>query len=87
MIPKTPNVLDIPTPALQSIAIFITFFFSALALVTFAVRVWSRLRITRTWGLDDWLMLPAELCSLLMCVPFYMCKSLLISGEPLANIN
>jgi hypothetical protein len=75
MVPKTPNVLAIPTPALQSIGVFITFFFSALALVAFLVRLCSRLRVTRTWGLDDWLMVPAELCSLLMCGPFYMCKS------------
>jgi hypothetical protein len=75
MVPTTPNVLEIPTPALQFLGVLITFFFSALALVAFALRVWSRLRVTRTWGLDDWLMVPAELCSVLMCGPFYMCKS------------
>jgi len=74
MVPNTPDVFAIPTPALQFIGLFITFFFSSLALVAFVIRVWSRLKVTRTWGLDDWLMVPAELCSVLMCGPFYMCK-------------
>ncbi|PVH96315.1 hypothetical protein DM02DRAFT_687949 [Periconia macrospinosa] len=65
-----PNVSSIPTPPRQSAALFITLFFPLLAWVTFLARMWSRLRVTRCWALDDWLMVPAALCSVLM-TPFF----------------
>ncbi|KAI1073655.1 hypothetical protein F5B20DRAFT_574650 [Whalleya microplaca] len=73
--PEGPDVSQIPTPPHQAAAVFIIFFFTILALVAFSLRVWTRLKITRQWGLDDTLLVPAELCALLMCGPFYMyCK-------------
>jgi hypothetical protein len=41
---------DMPTPPRQELAVFITFFFPALAWTAFLARIWSRLRITRSWG-------------------------------------
>lgn len=73
-IPQTPDVLSIPTPPQQAAALFIVFFFTALAFVAFSLRVWTRLRVTGRWGLDDTLIVPAEVLSLLMCPPFYLCR-------------
>ncbi|OAG12531.1 uncharacterized protein CC84DRAFT_1226915 [Paraphaeosphaeria sporulosa] len=47
-------------------------FFPALAWIAFLARVWSRLRITRSWGLDDWFMVLAALCSVLFTPFFYV---------------
>jgi hypothetical protein len=44
-------IRDIPTPPRQAVAVFLTFVFPAIAWTAFIARVWSRLRITRTWGL------------------------------------
>ncbi|KAL2145464.1 hypothetical protein VTI28DRAFT_7245 [Corynascus sepedonium] len=74
LIPRRPehgNVLEIPTPPLQQAAIFIIFFFTALAFVTFSLRAYTRLRM-RTWGLDDYLVACAMIFSLMMIGPFYM---------------
>ncbi|KAI0020299.1 hypothetical protein F4780DRAFT_770778 [Xylariomycetidae sp. FL0641] len=70
--PQDPDVLQIPTPPHQATAIFIIFFFTALALVAVCVRIWTRVRVTRHWGHDDTLIVPAMLSSLIMCGPFYM---------------
>ncbi|KAI1342468.1 hypothetical protein F5Y15DRAFT_372874 [Xylariaceae sp. FL0016] len=69
---QAPDVTTIPTPPHQAAAIFIIFFFTILALAAFLMRVWTRIKITRQWGLDDSLMIPAEICSLAMFVPFFM---------------
>ncbi|KAL2020621.1 hypothetical protein VTK56DRAFT_8111 [Thermocarpiscus australiensis] len=69
--PEYPNVLDIPTPPLQRTAIFIIFFFTALAFVVFCLRAYTRLS-TRTWGLDDYMITFAMIFSLMMIGPFYM---------------
>ncbi|CAI4212821.1 unnamed protein product [Parascedosporium putredinis] len=69
--PSHPDVSTIPTPHLQKIALFLTFFFPALSILSVALRAFSRLR-TRQWGLDDWLILAALIFAVLMCPPFYM---------------
>lgn len=71
--PEHGNVLDIPTPPLQQAALFVIFFFTALAFVTYSLRVYTRLRMG-TWGLDDYLVSGAMIFSLMMIGPFYMCK-------------
>lgn len=71
--PEGPNVLDIPTPPLQKVALFIIFFFTALALIVYSLRAFARLR-TRQWGIDDYLVSCAMICSLMMAGPFYMCR-------------
>ncbi|OAK94594.1 hypothetical protein IQ06DRAFT_184538, partial [Phaeosphaeriaceae sp. SRC1lsM3a] len=63
---------DSPTPPRQTAALFITLFFPILAWITFAARIWSRLRITRCWALDDWLMVPATICSVVLTPLFFM---------------
>ncbi|KAH9884237.1 hypothetical protein F4778DRAFT_565325 [Xylariomycetidae sp. FL2044] len=70
--PADPDVSAIPTPPRQAAALFIVVFFTVLALVAFSLRVYTRLRITRSWGLDDTLIVPAMVCSLLMSGPFYL---------------
>jgi len=47
------DVTRIPTPPLQSTALFIIFFFTALALVVFGLRAFTRLS-TRQWGMGRW---------------------------------
>ncbi|KAK4161374.1 hypothetical protein QBC43DRAFT_372424 [Cladorrhinum sp. PSN259] len=69
--PPHPNVLDIPTPPLQQAALFVIFFFTALAFFIYCLRAFSRLR-TRQWGLDDWMVSMGMLFSLGMIGPFYM---------------
>ncbi|AEO58375.1 hypothetical protein MYCTH_2305652 [Thermothelomyces thermophilus ATCC 42464] len=69
--PEHGNVLDIPTPPLQQAALFVIFFFTALAFVTYSLRAYTRLRM-RTWGLDDYLVTGAMIFSLMMIGPFYM---------------
>nr|XP_036581971.1 putative CFEM domain-containing protein [Colletotrichum truncatum]KAF6790528.1 putative CFEM domain-containing protein [Colletotrichum truncatum] len=69
--PPHPDVLTIPTPPLQQTAIFIIFFFPALALCTFGLRAYSRLS-THQWGLDDWLCGLGLLFAILMTPPLYM---------------
>lgn len=71
--PEHGDVTKIPTPPLQQVALFLNFFFPALAIVFVALRAYSRIK-TRQWGLDDYLILVALLCALLMCGPFYMCR-------------
>ncbi|KAK8101901.1 integral membrane protein PTH11 [Apiospora kogelbergensis] len=71
-IPATPDISAMPTPPKQAVALFIIVFFTALAFIAFSLRVWTRLRVTRQWGIDDTLMVPAELCSILMAAPFYL---------------
>ncbi|MBE3043187.1 hypothetical protein IMZ48_11570 [Candidatus Bathyarchaeota archaeon] len=48
--PEHEDVTQIPTPPLQKAAIFINFFFPALALVLVALRSYARIK-TRQWGL------------------------------------
>jgi hypothetical protein len=74
--PEHGNVLDIPTPPLQAAALFVIFFFTALAFVTYCLRAYTRIR-TRQWGIDDYLVTCAMIFSLMMIGPFYMCKSAL----------
>ncbi|KAK4040680.1 hypothetical protein C8A01DRAFT_35334 [Parachaetomium inaequale] len=69
--PEHENVLLIPTPPLQQAALFVIFFFTALAFVTFSLRAYTRIR-TRQWGLDDYLVSCAMIFSLMMIGPFYM---------------
>ncbi|KAK7954708.1 hypothetical protein PG996_015519 [Apiospora saccharicola] len=71
-VPATPDILAMPTPPKQAVALLIIVVFTAMAFIAFSLRVWTRLRVTRQWGLDDTLMIPAELCSLLMSPPFFM---------------
>ncbi|KAK8032083.1 hypothetical protein PG990_001817 [Apiospora arundinis] len=71
-VPTTPDISAIPTPPKQAVALFIIVFWTVLAFVAFSLRVWTRLRVTRQWGIDDTLMVPAVLCSVLMSAPFYM---------------
>ena len=71
--PEHGDVTKIPTPPLQQVALFLNFFVPALSVVFVALRAYSRIK-TRQWGLDDYLILVALLCALLMCGPFYMCK-------------
>lgn len=71
--PEHGDVTEIPTPPLQQVALFLNFFFPALSVIFVALRAYSRIK-TRQWGLDDWLIIVALLCALLMCGPFYMCK-------------
>ncbi|KAK5652348.1 hypothetical protein OQA88_10540 [Cercophora sp. LCS_1] len=78
--PQHESVLDIPTPPLQAAAIFIIFFFNAIALLTVALRTYSRTK-TRQWALDDWLMSFAMIFSLLMVGPLYM-RTLPSSARP-----
>ncbi|GAB1318388.1 hypothetical protein MFIFM68171_08598 [Madurella fahalii] len=69
--PEHGSVLDIPTPPLQQAALFVIFFFTALAFVVYSLRVYTRLK-TRQWGLDDYLVTCAMIFSLMMIGPFYM---------------
>ncbi|KAH6631230.1 hypothetical protein F5144DRAFT_212798, partial [Chaetomium tenue] len=69
--PEHVDVLTIPTPPLQQAALFVIFFFTALAFVTYSLRAYTRLR-TRTWGIDDYLVTCAMIFSLMMIGPFYM---------------
>ncbi|KAH6612822.1 hypothetical protein B0J18DRAFT_69334 [Chaetomium sp. MPI-SDFR-AT-0129] len=69
--PEHQSVLDIPTPPLQQAALFVIFFFTALAFVTYVLRAITRIR-TRTWGIDDYLITGAMIFSLMMIGPFYM---------------
>lgn len=48
--PPHPDVTTIPTPPLQRTALFINFFFPALAVVAVGLRVFSRVK-SRQWGL------------------------------------
>ncbi|TEA20719.1 hypothetical protein C8034_v008083 [Colletotrichum sidae] len=77
--PQHIDVLTIPTPPHQALALFIVFFFPAFATVVFAARTYSRLT-TRQWGLDDWLCGMALLCALLMTPPFYIYIKLMYFG-------
>lgn len=69
-----PNVLDIPTPHLQGVGIFITFFFPALATVSYALRIYARVKLG-TLGLDDYLCGGALVSAILVSATLYMCKS------------
>ncbi|AEO67356.1 uncharacterized protein THITE_2116255 [Thermothielavioides terrestris NRRL 8126] len=69
--PEGPNPLSIPTPPLQRTALFVIFFFTALAFVVYCLRAWARIR-TRQWGIDDYLVTGAMVFSLMMIGPFYM---------------
>jgi len=71
--PPHKNVLDIPTPPHQQLALFLIFFFTALAFVIFVLRVVSRLK-TRQWGWDDYAITAAMASSLVMIGPMYMRK-------------
>ncbi|KAK8035535.1 hypothetical protein PG993_010530 [Apiospora rasikravindrae] len=51
-VPATPDISAMPTPPKQAVALFIIVFFTVLALIAFSLRVWTRLRVTRQWGLD-----------------------------------
>ncbi|KAK8066699.1 integral membrane protein PTH11 [Apiospora hydei] len=51
-VPATPDILAMPTPPKQAVALFIIVFFTVLAFIAFSLRVWTRLRVTRQWGLD-----------------------------------
>jgi hypothetical protein len=76
ILPRRPahgDVLQIPTPPHQQAALFIIFFFTALAVVVYGLRVYTRLK-TRQWGIDDYLVSGGMLFSLMMIGPFYMCK-------------
>ncbi|KAK7966392.1 integral membrane protein PTH11 [Apiospora aurea] len=85
-VPANPDILAMPTPPKQAVALFIIVFFTVLAFIAFSLRVWTRLRVTRQWGLDDTLMVPAELCSLLMSPPFYMYAKLGYFGWHKADV-
>lgn len=76
--PEHQSVLDIPTPPLQQAAVFVIFFFTALAFVSYILRAVTRIR-TRQWGLDDYLITGAMIFSLMMIGPFYMCKSAVLT--------
>jgi hypothetical protein len=81
ILPRRPahgDVLQIPTPPHQQAALFIIFFFTALAVVVYGLGVYTRLK-TRQWGIDDYLVSGAMLFSLMMIGPFYMCK---LAGLP-----
>lgn len=45
-----PNVLDIPTPTLQGVALFIMFVFPAISTVVFGLRIYTRITM-RTLGI------------------------------------
>lgn len=70
-IPATPDIYKIPTPPTQAAALFIVVFFTVIALIISLLRIYIRLK-TKTWGLDDWLVVGAMLFSLAMCPPFYI---------------
>ncbi|KAK4238308.1 hypothetical protein C8A03DRAFT_33651 [Achaetomium macrosporum] len=77
--PEHPDVLTIPTPPLQRAAVFVIFFFTALAFVTYSLRAYTRIR-TRQWGIDDYLVTGAMIFSLMMIGPFYMYIKLMYFG-------
>ncbi|VUC28752.1 unnamed protein product [Clonostachys rosea] len=49
-----PNVLEIPTPPLQAAGVFIMFVLPGIAIIIFALRVYTRVTM-RTVGVDDYL--------------------------------
>ncbi|KAK8001628.1 hypothetical protein PG991_013850 [Apiospora marii] len=51
-VPATPDISAMPTPPKQAVALFIIVFFTVIAFIAFSLRVWTRLRVTRQWGLD-----------------------------------
>ncbi|TGJ80339.1 hypothetical protein E0Z10_g8426 [Xylaria hypoxylon] len=68
--PPQPDVTKIPTPPLQAVALFISFFVPILALIAVALRLYAR-HMLRQLAIDDWLLLLALLFSLAMVAPFY----------------
>ncbi|KAJ4289357.1 hypothetical protein N0V88_007108 [Collariella sp. IMI 366227] len=74
VVPRRPHhgdVLDIPTPPLQQAALFVIFFFTAIAFVSFSLRAFTRMKLQQ-WGIDDYLVSAGMLFSILMIGPFYM---------------
>jgi len=67
--PSHPDVSTIPTPHLQKIALFLTFFFPALSILSVALRAFSRLR-TRQWGLGTLFALTPKIALPILNVPF-----------------
>lgn len=77
-VPETPDILAMPTPPKQAVALIIIIFFTAIAFIAFSLRVWTRLRVTRQWGLGtlhprpwaSWFLLAGNLsgCADLCCV-------------------
>ncbi|KAI0143583.1 hypothetical protein GGR57DRAFT_350258 [Xylariaceae sp. FL1272] len=65
-----PDVSEIPTPPLQSAALFLNFFFPALSLLTVSLRIYTRIWM-RQVAVDDYLLLVALLSALLVAAPFY----------------
>ncbi|KAH6961998.1 hypothetical protein BKA56DRAFT_560703 [Ilyonectria sp. MPI-CAGE-AT-0026] len=66
-----PDVSKIPTPSLQRTGLFVIFFFPALSIVVFALRVYTRLTM-RTVGLDDWLCGAGLIASILVSSTLFM---------------
>ncbi|CAH0051862.1 unnamed protein product [Clonostachys solani] len=66
-----PNVLDIPTPPLQAAAVFIMFVLPGIAVIIFALRVYTRVTM-RTLGVDDYLCGLALVSAILVSSTLFM---------------
>ncbi|KAF4943814.1 hypothetical protein FSARC_14825, partial [Fusarium sarcochroum] len=69
--PPYPNPTTIPTTSLQQKGLAALFLFPVLSIVVVGMRVYSRVT-SRTFGLDDYLILASLLFALLMIGPLYM---------------
>jgi hypothetical protein len=66
-----PNVLEIPTPPLQRVGVFIMFFFPAVATIVYGLRAYTRIT-SRTFGIDDLLCGLALVSAILVCATLFM---------------
>ncbi|KAI1359559.1 hypothetical protein F5Y08DRAFT_349530 [Xylaria arbuscula] len=83
--PSQPDASKIPTPPLQAAALFINFFFPALALIAVGLRIAAR-RMMRQLAVDDWCLLSALAFALAMVVPFYFYIKLNYWGWRAVNV-
>ncbi|KAI0408721.1 hypothetical protein F4802DRAFT_362787 [Xylaria palmicola] len=83
--PAHGDVTKIPTPPLQAAALFITFFFPVLALISVVLRFYAR-HMIRQISIDDWFLLAALLFSLAMVAPFYFYIKLNYWGWHMADV-
>ncbi|CAG9955915.1 unnamed protein product [Clonostachys rosea f. rosea IK726] len=66
-----PNVLEIPTPPLQAAGVFIMFVLPGIAVIIFALRVYTRVTM-RTLGVDDYLCGMALVSAILVSSTLFM---------------
>ncbi|KAF6796334.1 CFEM domain-containing protein [Colletotrichum sojae] len=79
------NVGDIPSTPLQHVAIGILFFFTLSALLTYSLRMYSKIK-SKQLGLDDYFMTGAMFFSLALLAPTYMFFKYYYVGFPTSSL-